>query len=407
MSKTCLAAGLLLGAAAVGWVPGTAAGADRMVIAEYFTNTGCSFCGITGPAMNQMLNTYPNTFTVVEYHVGDTYQTGWGNSRAGFYSVGGTPDAWFDGTIEAEGSMGSISADFNRYNANYNTRRAVATDVTIALEAAMVGGQDCAVTATVCIEAGGTAKTMRIYIAQVLDPWPDSPNYSRNTFRQAASTQDITVQPGDCQVVTRTLTFSAQSWAVKEKIKLIAWAQVPASSAPANVYQAAFIAWPFMIDCNGNGIPDDEDVANCGGQPWCSDCNGNGVMDVCDILEYYSTDCNTNGVPDECDLANGTSQDCNGNSWPDECDISGGAEDDDNDNLIPDVCEWHPGDTNCDGLVGFGDINPFVTLITNWMTYLEKYPNCIRLNGDINGDGIANFQDINPFVACIVNGGCP
>ncbi|MFH1749274.1 MAG: choice-of-anchor J domain-containing protein, partial [Planctomycetota bacterium] len=36
-------------------------------------------------------------------------------------------------------------------------------------------------------------------------------------------------------------------------------------------------------DCNGNGTPDDDDLANCDGSPWCSDCNNNGVLDVCDI----------------------------------------------------------------------------------------------------------------------------
>jgi hypothetical protein len=30
-------------------------------------------------------------------------------------------------------------------------------------------------------------------------------------------------------------------------------------------------------------------------------------------------DCNGNGIPDECDIAEGTSQDCNGDGTPDEC----------------------------------------------------------------------------------------
>ncbi len=40
------------------------------------------------------------------------------------------------------------------------------------------------------------------------------------------------------------------------------------------------------------------------------------------------TDCNGNGVPDSQDIAGGTSQDCNANLIPDECDISGGASED-------------------------------------------------------------------------------
>jgi hypothetical protein len=53
------------------------------------------------------------------------------------------------------------------------------------------------------------------------------------------------------------------------------------------------------------------------------DCNGNGIPDDVDIAEGTSQDCNENGVPDECDIADGTSEDCNGNDVPDECDISG------------------------------------------------------------------------------------
>ncbi|HPF37998.1 MAG TPA: hypothetical protein P5081_19875 [Phycisphaerae bacterium] len=50
-------------------------------------------------------------------------------------------------------------------------------------------------------------------------------------------------------------------------------------------------------DCNGNGIPDDLDIANCvAGDPACADCNLNGVPDACD------EDCNGNGIPDDCEL---------------------------------------------------------------------------------------------------------
>jgi hypothetical protein len=49
------------------------------------------------------------------------------------------------------------------------------------------------------------------------------------------------------------------------------------------------------------------------------DCNGNGIPDDQDIASGFSEDCNGNGVPDECDIASGTSADANGNGIPDEC----------------------------------------------------------------------------------------
>jgi len=66
-----------------------------------------------------------------------------------------------------------------------------------------------------------------------------------------------------------------------------------------------------------------------------------------------------------------------------------------------------PADMNCDFVVDFGDINPFVLALTNPAAYAVAYPTCDIMNGDINGDGSVDFGDINPFVECIIEGGCP
>jgi hypothetical protein len=56
------------------------------------------------------------------------------------------------------------------------------------------------------------------------------------------------------------------------------------------------------------------------------------------------------------------------------------------------------GDLNCDGAIGFGDINPFVLTLTDPTGYEALYPACDLLNADLNGDGTVGFGDINPFV---------
>ena len=60
-----------------------------------------------------------------------------------------------------------------------------------------------------------------------------------------------------------------------------------------------------------------------------------------------------------------------------------------------------PGDMNCDGVVNFADINPFVLALTGRAPYEAAFPNCRWLNADTNGDGFVNFADINPFVALL------
>lgn len=60
------------------------------------------------------------------------------------------------------------------------------------------------------------------------------------------------------------------------------------------------------------------------------------------------------------------------------------------------------GDINCDGLVDFGDINPFVLYLSDFAAWQAAYAGCPATNGDINGDGLyPSFDDINPFVALL------
>ena len=59
------------------------------------------------------------------------------------------------------------------------------------------------------------------------------------------------------------------------------------------------------------------------------------------------------------------------------------------------------GDCNCDGLVNFGDIDPFVSAITDAAGYAAAYPGCDIDAADINGDGLVNYGDIDPFVGLI------
>jgi hypothetical protein len=302
------------------------------------------------------------TFTLVQIHLNDGLPA-WGG-RSAFYGVTGTPTAVFDGSLWEVGA-GSNQGAYNAYLARYNQRRAVPTEVTItATGTPAIAPHTYNVFARICLEAGGSAKTMRIYMAQVLDHYGCA--YCRYTFMQAASTQDITLQPGDCQVVIRTFTLNDISWANQTNVKIIIWAQEPQASGlpsnPAEVFQAFTMHWPFPgPDCNANGIPDPDDIA-----------------------DGTSQDCNVNGIPDECDIWNATSEDQNNNGIPDECEIV-------------------TGDVNCDGSVNFGDINPFVLMMTSTWQWQQVYPTCILMNGDCNLDGVVNFADINPFITLLTD----
>ena len=53
-------------------------------------------------------------------------------------------------------------------------------------------------------------------------------------------------------------------------------------------------------DCNGNGIPDDQDISSGSS----NDCNGNGIPDECDIAADPSSDWDGDGVLDDCSSPN-------------------------------------------------------------------------------------------------------
>ncbi len=66
------------------------------------------------------------------------------------------------------------------------------------------------------------------------------------------------------------------------------------------------------------------------------------------------------------------------------------------------------GDLNCDGEIGFGDINPFVDYLVDYATWEASNPGCDPKNGDINDDDdYPSFGDINPFVDILTGGGVP
>ena len=397
--------------------------------------------------MNNLLNDPNNqiadgTFTLVQYHLSDGYQTTWGNTRFfNFYHATGTPTAWFDGALPCVGLPDPYSDQivYDYYLEQYTARRAVLTDVTITVTGVQATGQTYTVRTRVCLEPGGTAKTVRVYLAQVLDHWPTTFTYLRNGFKQAATTEDVALTPGQCTLVTRSFTFDSTSWNSQNNIKIIVWAQKPQADSteanPADVYQAAVMSWPFPPDCNANGVPDATDIANSTSQDCnangipdecdiatgfaqdCNangipdscdiasetspDCNANGIPDACDIATGFSQDCNANGIPDSCDIASETSPDCNANGVPDQCDIAAETSQDANANGVPDECEIVRGDVNCDGSVGFKDINPFVAMLSNPSAWQVANPDCLLLNGDANQDGSVNFKDINPFVALL------
>ncbi len=59
------------------------------------------------------------------------------------------------------------------------------------------------------------------------------------------------------------------------------------------------------------------------------------------------------------------------------------------------------GDVNCDGVIDFDDIDPFVLALSGPEAFGAAYPDCNWLNADVTCDGAVDFDDIDPWIALL------
>jgi hypothetical protein len=197
-----------------------------------------------------MLDNHSESFTFIQIHGGDGFEIPWGTARRTFYQVPGYPTYWFDGVFECIGAYPTVNQQYNWYQTQWSNRQAVSTDVKVELSGRLVSGQTYEFTATVMRDPGsGYPKTMRVTIVRLLDHWPNTGGYHRNGLKEAATSQDFTLDPGEGGQLVRTVTFEDESWNRKEDIRIVAFAQKPLGSPPADIYNAVEMSWPFAEPC--------------------------------------------------------------------------------------------------------------------------------------------------------------
>jgi len=101
------------------------------------------------------------------------------------------------------------------------------------------------------------------------------------------------------------------------------------------------------------------------------------------VFNLLPPDCNGNGVPDDEDIASGISTDCNENGRPDSCDLADGIGDSDSDGKL-DACEIAYGDFDLNGAIGGTDLS---VILSAWGATNPPA-------GDIDGDGTVGGTDL-------------
>ena len=187
------------------------------------------------------MDNYPDRFIPLYIHRADAYPTAWGDSRAPFYQVQGYPTPIYDGILDPyyEGWALGYPYPFTQYMPiALDDRLQVTTDVTIDVET-WGGGINWSAKATICIEAGGTGKTMRLHMVRFLDHHPAGQSYYRNCVMEGAQLPDLTLAPGECAVVEQAYVLDTASATAPENVGIAVFAQDPLSVWPADIHQGA------------------------------------------------------------------------------------------------------------------------------------------------------------------------
>jgi len=185
-----------------------------------------------------MIDSYPDTLATIGIHLDDPWACGWGNMRASLYGVSAIPFSSQDGLYDAW--------PISTYETKFLARQAVPTDVTIDMKV-YGSGANWVVQAQVCILLDGIGKTMKVWMAQVLDHYgPGTGDFDRNTARTGSTGVNVTLAAGECETIYKLFVLDAVSLASPDNVKIFAWAQDPTFvSGWAEIHQAAKALAPF------------------------------------------------------------------------------------------------------------------------------------------------------------------
>jgi hypothetical protein len=189
--------------------------------------------------VEQIAENYPTRFAPVTMHVNDDgYDVAWGQDRLdAFYGLAGAAPTFM---VNAQWNC-QTPGDYQYY---VEQELAQDADMTLELSGNHVNGATWDITARLCHE-GSSSRNVRVMIAPTLDEHPELQRYATNVLMQKVKETDITIAGNSCQNVTSRVTFDPVSVASSSDIVIISWAQRPTETAPATVYQAALMRWPF------------------------------------------------------------------------------------------------------------------------------------------------------------------
>lgn len=94
---------------------------QRVVVAEQFTGTWCTYCPGAARGLYEMYSRTYDSLVVLTYHLSDAFTIPEANARSNYYNVTGIPVVWFDGIITELGGL-HYGTMYPVYRHNVTTR---------------------------------------------------------------------------------------------------------------------------------------------------------------------------------------------------------------------------------------------------------------------------------------------
>lgn len=240
---------------------------QRVVVAEQFTATWCPYCPGASRAHDEIYHRTYDSVVVIAYHpsASDPFYSSEAVQRMNYYSIGGYPTSWFDGSVQAIGGQ-QYGTVYPWYRGIIDNRLAQGTAILIFLECTYdTVSRTGVVTATV-ENTAASARNGTLHFAVVENDisfyWQGMSkiDFLMRDMLPDANGEAVFIPAAD--TIIRARDFSLGSLWAEENCKIVVFLQ----SATREIYQGAEIAImqePWMeyygmavseTAGNGNGI---------------------------------------------------------------------------------------------------------------------------------------------------------
>ncbi len=217
---------------------GIAYSSQRIVVAEEFTGTWCTYCPGAARALDEMYERVYDSLVVIAYHLSDAYSIPEGNVRKNYYGVTGIPHTRIDGLIQIVGGLhtGTIYPTIRK---NFYQRIPIESPLDIKLECTYGAGKDSGTVEAKIFNTSMETVNGTLHFAIVENHiehyWLGMSHldFVARDMLPDASGELVSISPGDSLIISRDFAIDP-SWD-EENCKIVVFVQ----GSTREIYQGA------------------------------------------------------------------------------------------------------------------------------------------------------------------------